>query len=436
MIFKSLLFSSLVYIVILIGIDLFALYGSLKAAFYIRTNYLSAYLAPAQDLNIEKYFWVLIVVMSFLIIEKIYTNRYDFWSDTKRTLKALFFAFVAVLSVVYFAKMSENYSRGFLILFFLFAALFLPVFKRIAKRLLFTLNIFRIKVKIVADSMQRKDLQQELKNNWYFGFIACDKRYDMVLIASKGFAIDKLQQLIKKYSKRTKDIYVIPYMYHLDFSHADVLDFFNIRLSAIHIENKLLSLPNILLKTLSEKFLVLLVFPFALLLHVILIILIRLESKGNAIFKQKRFGKNGKVFSCYKYRTMYQNGDEILREYLRNNPDETAYYEIYHKYQNDPRVTKLGKILRASSLDELPQFYNILRGDMNLIGPRPYMLSEREKNRALQRRYYFKSEARYHGTLASIRTQQPKLSRTYRTRQMVYSKLVVVDRLCHFYEND
>jgi undecaprenyl-phosphate galactose phosphotransferase len=377
--FKRFLFSSLVYIVILIGIDLFALYGSLQAAFYVRTNYLSEYLAPAQDLNIEKYFWVLIVVMSFLIIEKIYTNRYDFWSDTKRTLKALFFAFVAVLSVVYFAKMSENYSRGFLILFFLFAALFLPIFKRIAKRLLFTLNIFKIKVKIVAHSVQQKDLERELEENWYFGFSVCDKRYDMVLVASKGFPIEKLQYLIKKYSKRTKDIYVVPYMYHLDFSHADVLDFFNIRLSAIHIENKLLSLPNVFLKTLSEKFLVLLVFPFALLLHVILVVLIRSESKGNAIFKQKRFGKNGKVFSCYKYRTMYQNGDEILREYLRNNPDETTYYEIYHKYQNDPRVTKLGKILRASSLDELPQFYNILRGDMNLIGPRPYMLSEREK---------------------------------------------------------
>jgi undecaprenyl-phosphate galactose phosphotransferase len=135
----------------------------------------------------------------------------------------------------------------------------------------------------------------------------------------------------------------------------------------------------VFLKTLSEKFLVLLVFPFALCLHLILVVLIRLESKGNAIFKQKRFGKNGKVFSCYKYRSMYQNGDEILREYLRNNPEEVAYYEIYHKYRNDPRVTKIGKILRASSLDELPQFYNILRGDMNLIGPRPYMLSEREK---------------------------------------------------------
>ena len=71
--------------------------------------------------------------------------------------------------------------------------------------------------------------------------------------------------------------------------------------------------------------------------------------------------------------------NEILEKYLKENPKEIEYYKTYHKYQNDPRITKIGTFLRATSLDEFPQFFNILRGDMNLIGPRPYMLSEKEK---------------------------------------------------------
>ena len=90
-------------------------------------------------------------------------------------------------------------------------------------------------------------------------------------------------------------------------------------------------------------------------------------------------GHKGARFICYKFRTMYENGDEILEAYLKEHPAEIVCYDKYHKYKDDPRITKIGRILRKTSLDELPQIINVLKGEMSLIGPRPYMLNEEEK---------------------------------------------------------
>ena len=75
---------------------------------------------------------------------------------------------------------------------------------------------------------------------------------------------------------------------------------------------------------------------------------------------------------------MYINGDEILKKYLDENPKEVENYSIYHKYENDPRITKIGKFLRKTSADELAQIVNVFKGDMNFVGPRPYMVTEKD----------------------------------------------------------
>ena len=370
---------NLVYIGILVLVDFLVLLFSLKIAIFFRENFFQSIMPVFSIPNIQKYFWIILITLILFNLEKIYKTRYDFWSDTKRVIKALFFSFITVFTVITLTKMSEDYSRTFLFMFFLIAIFLIPFFKRLTKKVLFKFDSFKIKVKIVSKSSQFDILSKEFIDNWYFGFDICDKKYDMVIISSRKFTLEDLQKLIKRYSKKTRDIYVIPYMSHLDFSHTNVVDYFNVRLSAIHIENRLLNGKNIFIKYLFEKILVVLILPLALLLHLILIMLIKKDSKGSVFFKQKRFGLRGKTFSCYKYRTMYTNGDEILKEYLAQNPDEVEYYSIYHKYKNDPRITKIGSFLRATSLDEFPQFFNILRGDMNLIGPRPYMLNEKIK---------------------------------------------------------
>ena len=102
------------------------------------------------------------------------------------------------------------------------------------------------------------------------------------------------------------------------------------------------------------------------------------------IFKQARIGKNGKTIYIYKYRSMVPNADEVLFELLKNDPELAKEYKKYKKLENDPRITKVGKFIRKTSLDEFPQFFNVLMGDMSVVGPRPYLHRELKD----MRKYY------------------------------------------------
>ena len=95
---------------------------------------------------------------------------------------------------------------------------------------------------------------------------------------------------------------------------------------------------------------------------------------------QKRVGKNGKIIKMYKFRSMVYNADEILKEVLKDEK-KLEEWKNYQKLENDPRITKIGKFLRKTSLDEFPQFINVFKGDMTLVGPRPLVPGELEEHR-------------------------------------------------------
>lgn len=102
------------------------------------------------------------------------------------------------------------------------------------------------------------------------------------------------------------------------------------------------------------------------------------EDKGPVFYEQLRYGKNGKVFRLYKFRSMCIGEDEKLKKYLEENEEIRKEFQKTHKLQNDPRITKIGNFLRKTSLDELPQVINILKGEMSFVGPRPVVEKEVE----------------------------------------------------------
>ena len=103
------------------------------------------------------------------------------------------------------------------------------------------------------------------------------------------------------------------------------------------------------------------------------------QDGGAAIYGHERIGKDGKPFKCLKFRSMVTNSKEVLEELLANNPDAKTEWDETFKLKNDPRITKIGHFLRKTSLDELPQLFNVLKGEMSLVGPRPIITAELER---------------------------------------------------------
>ena len=102
------------------------------------------------------------------------------------------------------------------------------------------------------------------------------------------------------------------------------------------------------------------------------------KDKGPIFYTQKRIGKNGKEFKLYKFRSMIIGADEVLEKYLAENEEAREEYNTYKKLKHDPRITKVGEFIRKTSIDELPQLVNVLKGEMSLVGPRPYLPREKE----------------------------------------------------------
>ncbi|MGK7914766.1 MAG: sugar transferase, partial [Prochloraceae cyanobacterium] len=114
-------------------------------------------------------------------------------------------------------------------------------------------------------------------------------------------------------------------------------------------------------------------------IYLLLALLIALSSPGPIFYVQKRVGKNYKLFGCIKFRTMVNNADEVLQSIIAQSPELREEFEDNFKLKQDPRVTRIGRFLRMTSLDEFPQFWNVLKGDMSVVGPRPLVREELPK---------------------------------------------------------
>lgn len=371
------LFAKILFVIIDFGMIFFSIYLS----YFFRS------LFEFENLNIHTFalseyltfYPIYIIPILLFTYEGIYTYRYDFWHESRLVIKGIIFSAILVFAYLAMTKMIVDYSRLVIGISFLFMVLFIPLSKIISKKTLYKLGLWQKKATIYSNDLFLTD---EIYGNSYLGYIKPKPNEEptTAFINSKETDLSTLKSIIDSQIKMRHEVIFIPLIDDYDLTHSHIYDLANTRTNLIVFQDRLKSRSRILFKNVSDFIFSLLIFPFLIPIVLFIAYTIKRENPNEKIlFKQKRLGKNGKTFSCYKFQTMYENSDDILQEYLEEHPEEIAHYEMYHKYKDDPRITKVGHFLRRTSLDELPQIFNVFRGDMSFIGPRPYMLNEKEK---------------------------------------------------------
>ena len=365
--------------IIFFAVDLVAIVVSVVLAFELRN--FTSFFETSHTIPLFNYltfFPIYIVILSIFAYEGIYTRRYDFWHETRLVIKALFFSFIIVMAYLALSKTIQEYSRSVIILSFLLMGFFVPLFKRMAKLTLYRLGLWKKPAAIYGKDALLRD---EIYANPYLGYVEAKNQEPKTIFINSG-EMDpiSLKSIIDEQIRTNHEVIFIPLLNDFDLTQSQIYELSNIRTNLISLQNRLKSRYRRAFKYLFDLGLALLILPILLpILAVIAWLIKKEEPKGSILFKQARLGKDGEAFICYKFRTMKENGDEILKTHLAEHPEEADYYDRYHKYKNDPRVTKIGAFLRKTSLDELPQIFNVLKGEMSFVGPRPYMLNEKEK---------------------------------------------------------
>lgn len=316
------------------------------------------------------------VVLLLLYVDGIYTKRYDFWQELERIIKAVLLSGIIVFAVLAMTKSSDSYSRFIIIITFIVLAAFLPLQKYLLKRLLFNFGFWKHEAQLIGED---SFFEQHVFNNPYLGYIDSSKDKAKTLFVASTHSKEQIEEILHEALIHKQEVIFIPAIKNFNFSDAHIIHLFNARSNLIIVENNLLNRFNRGIKLTLDYLLALLILPFLMLAIGLIAWKIKREDGGSVFFKQTRLGQNGEQFECYKFRSMKENSDGLLNSYLEEYPEEIDNYEIYHKYNNDPRITKIGHLLRKTSLDELPQIINVLKGEMSLIGPRPYMPNEKMK---------------------------------------------------------
>lgn len=199
-------------------------------------------------------------------------------------------------------------------------------------------------------------------------------KMEIAVIADPALNSTRVLNIIEAHLDSYSTVLVIPDLFDLSQFGAPSKDLAGVL--GIEVRRQLLLRGPRVAKRLMDISLTLVGGVMLLPLLVFLGLLVKFDSPGGAFYRQKRLGQDGIRFEALKFRTMYGDGEARLKEVLAQNPEMAEEYEKFHKLTDDPRVTRAGRVLRKYSLDELPQIWNVLMGEMSLVGPRPYLPRE------------------------------------------------------------
>jgi Undecaprenyl-phosphate galactose phosphotransferase WbaP len=403
----------LIQVVCLIVIDLVALYCSLFIAWIMRAEVIRIFSPDLpfilfSYLHFVSFWWIPVVFIFFIAYETLYTSNHPFWDETWHLVKSVTLASLMIFAIVSLGRMSDRVSRLVLVSMWFSSLLLFPVFRLWGKKVLYEIGVWKERVLVLGAGNAGRLVMEGLKREKHMGFDVIgfldDDSYkkgkfiqgkkifgrvkyfpkfvkelgiNTIIVAMPSLPPERLAALTASIQNYIPNTMIIPDLRGIALLNTDLFHLFREEIFLMNIKNNLKSRTNRGLKMLFDIMVSVISIPFLLTAIGIIGLIIRLETPGPVIYSHERIGRKGRTFKCYKFRTMHRDAEEKLKEILDKDDEVRNEWESTWKIRGDPRITRVGRFLRKTSLDELPQIFNVLKGQMSLVGPRPYLPRER-----------------------------------------------------------
>lgn len=364
---------------------------------------------PVFSWEISYAWWFFPVWTTILAYEGAYIKRFTFWDEVYMLWKAAFFSTIAILSIVFIGKVGASVSRSVVVLIGMISLVVFPPLRLALKRRLIKAGLLKRKVLIIGANETGVLALRALRGEPNLGYevigfldetpqqgrtciegVKVHGRVDRierylsnadihdVVLALPEHDKASLSSLVTRLQHKAASVLYFPDYAGMAVIGTELRHFFQTQAFALEIKNNLAEPFNHYTKKAFDYLVggilsLLLLVPLG-----IISLLIRLTSAGPAIYRHTRIGKDSRPFLCYKFRTMHSDAEARLEHILHQDPSARQEWEEFRKLRNDPRITPIGRFLRKTSLDELPQILNILKGEMSLVGPRPVTREEIE----------------------------------------------------------
>jgi Undecaprenyl-phosphate galactose phosphotransferase WbaP len=325
--------------------------------------------------------------------------------EFRRLTYSISTVFILIGASTFMYKTGADYSRGAFVFAWLLLLLLAPVFRALARELfcrqqwwplpVFVLGAGKTGEEVVASLLRRPSLglrpvmifddSLEKQNTSILSIpvmgrldtaieLALHSGVKHAIIAMPGVEREQLMRMLETHSRFFPHIILIPNLF--GFSSLWVMPRDLGGILGLEIKQRLLIAGSKNLKRMLDLTLITLFALPTLLLVGIIALLIRLDSPGPVFYSHRRIGHGGRFFDAWKFRSMVPDAEKVLKEYLATHPELLEEWDKDQKLRDDPRITSIGRILRKTSLDEIPQLWNILKGEMSLVGPRPIVEAE------------------------------------------------------------
>ncbi len=344
--------------------------------------------------DIKRYWaWLTVVAVGlgfFLVRSRHYSDRKPFWTELGEVLHVLLV--LAVLDLAVLALTRWNSSRLWWLWVWPLAAVWVPFGRAVTRSAMRRLGLWQRPTLMVGNGPNAHDAMAALQSEPSLGFEVVgfvDARHSLAelerwarvpgvqfVVAMEHGENDKREDVLRMLARlKAEDVSVIPVMRGVPLFGTDISYFFSHEVAMLKLRNNLRYWPARLLKRVFDIVAASVLLVFLALPMLWMAWRIR-QDGGPAVFAHQRVGQDGCTFSCFKFRSMHVDAEARLRELLATDPAMRESWEREFKLRRDPRITKVGQFLRRTSLDELPQLFNVIRGDMSLVGPRPVIEPE------------------------------------------------------------